>query len=130
MKLITVTALTVALFATACNGQSSDDLAPVATALTRIAEAVAAAADDPAYDHLRGDDLLQAAVSHDRSLMRQLNDYRVFVRREGRATSVLVCDRSGSRALLEDSGCTMQVDAPNRRGQPCSFSLPLDRVCR
>ncbi len=76
-------------------------------------------------------ELLRLATQHDPVLLENFKGYKVRVRREARHSVVLVCDASGTRALLEDAGCTGPMDNQRWMGksQPCEFSIDTRAVC-
>ena len=79
---------------------------------------------------MRSGDVLSAATEHDRSLLGPFRTYELFVRVEGRNSSVLVCTGNKARALLEDAGCSARVDGQLwREGFLCGFTLDLSSVC-
>ncbi|TWO68070.1 hypothetical protein FN976_24345 [Caenimonas sedimenti] len=77
-------------------------------------------------------EVLQMSTAHDPGLLKPFADYTVRVQRSGRASAVLVCDRGGSTALLEDAGCTAKLDEHRWSAstpQRCEFTLDLSTVC-
>jgi hypothetical protein len=76
-------------------------------------------------------DLLMLATRHDPVLLDNFKGYIVRVLRERRHSVVLVCDTSGTRALLEDAGCTGPMDRHRWMGkpEPCEFTTNIVEVC-
>ena len=75
--------------------------------------------------------LLTLATRHDPALLDNFKGYRVRVLRQARHSVVLVCDTSGTRALLEDAGCTGPMDRHRWMGkpEPCEFTTNIAEVC-
>ncbi len=77
-------------------------------------------------------ELLVVATRHDPVLLENFKDYTVRVLRQERHSIVLVCDRTGARALLEDAGCSGPMDRARwmNAPEPCEFSLDTATVCK
>jgi hypothetical protein len=75
--------------------------------------------------------LLTLATRHDPALLDNFKGYRVRVLRQARHSVVLVCNTSGTRALLEDAGCTGPTDRHRWMGKPeaCEFTTSIAEVC-
>lgn len=105
----------------------------LASALTKVSAAVDVTVRyKRSTDALEDAQLLQASTTHDPGLLQPLQGRRVRVLRDGRDSAVLVCDAQSGDALLEDAGCTPQLDAHRWRDTPkasCEFSLDLRKVC-
>ena len=108
-------------------------MCPLASDLTRLAKAVDVyVADTPAAGSLRDEELLESATRHDPSLLTPFFSYYVGVQVEGRNSSVLVCTRDRKAGLLEDAGCSPEMDAHlwSDSSHLCGFTLNLSAVCR
>ncbi|HJY08244.1 MAG TPA: hypothetical protein VJ323_18135, partial [Bryobacteraceae bacterium] len=57
--------------------------------------------------------------------------YKLRVLRQERHSVVLVCDATGTRALLEDAGCSGPMDRERWIGktEACEFSIDTKQVC-
>lgn len=77
-------------------------------------------------------ELLILATRHDPVLLENFKGYTVRVKRENRHAVVLICDRAGVRALLEDAGCSGPMDRARWMGEPepCEFSLDIGAACK
>ena len=77
-------------------------------------------------------ELLAVATRHDPVLLENFKGYTVRVLRQERHSIVLVCDRTGARALLEDAGCSGSMDRARwmDASEPCEFSLDTAAVCK
>jgi hypothetical protein len=75
--------------------------------------------------------LLTLATRHDPALLDNFKGYSVRVLRQARHSIVLVCDTSGTRALLEDVGCSGPMDRHRWMGkaEPCEFTIDTAAVC-
>jgi hypothetical protein len=103
-----------------------------ASALTKLSAAVESAVryKNPPSD-LGNQELLVFATRHDPALLENFRGYEVRVLRRERHSVVLVCDATGTRALLEDAGCTGPMDRARWRERPesCEFSVDPDTAC-
>lgn len=112
-----------------------EDLPNLAEALMPVSSAVDGYLNfsDAPID-LDGKALLDRATAHNPKLLERFAGYVVLARRDGLASSVLVCDKDGTRALMEDSGCTGgKFDArlwDSPAPLPCDFQLDLKQVCK
>jgi hypothetical protein len=122
------------LFLAACaTPRNEREMNSLASALTKVSAAVDATVryKRPA-DGLEDTQLLQASTAHDQGLLKPFEALSVRVLRVGRDSSVLVCDAKSGDVLLEDAGCTPQLDSHRWRDTPqasCEFSLNLKKVC-
>jgi hypothetical protein len=76
-------------------------------------------------------ELLTEGTAHDPALLTNLGDYRIRVRSDDRHAVVLVCSKDGTRALLEDAGCTGDMDVQHwdKPPVPCEFTLTAASAC-
>src|SRR5687767_7925307 len=134
MKTIRTTSIVfacVALWGCAANAQNYDreEMLTKASALTKVARAVwSAVAYRDVPESLTEDELLRFAARNDPEMLEPFRDYLLRARRSGRNTSVLMCTRDGSTALIEDTGCTGGLDLHlwgRSPPVPCSFQLNL-----
>ncbi|MFI5296364.1 MAG: hypothetical protein ACHQ0Y_15230 [Thermodesulfovibrionales bacterium] len=92
------------------------------------------AAVDVVADRLPADTgdsaILSAATAKDPSLLAPFAGYTVKARIEGKAGVILICDKDGKHAYIEDVSCTPQVDTWRPTGSPCVFFLDVKKVCR
>ena len=103
-----------------------------ASALTKLSAAVESTVrykNPPSQ--LGENELLVLATRHDPVLLENFKNYKVRVLREARHSVVLVCDASGTHALLEDAGCTGPMDRERWKDkpEPCEFSIDTRTVC-
>jgi len=131
--------ITMMFFAISCtstrgaNG-SDEELADLAQQLGYVAVAVHGLVrfGNPPAD-LTGEQLVIEATKDNPALLNPLSGYFVAARREGRLSSVLMCDIKRHHAVAEDAGCTSsRLDAPlwqTSLDSPCSFTLDLWAIC-
>ncbi|MCR4378212.1 MAG: hypothetical protein NUV50_08995 [Rhodospirillales bacterium] len=103
------------------------------SALTKVSSAVHVTVfyDHPPAD-LRDAALLTVATEHNPALLNAFDGHVLKARQEGKNSSVLVCDKTGKTALIEDAGCTGTPDLhiwESRPDQPCGYVLDLATVC-
>ena len=118
--------------ASGLNRPDPEEMYIKASELTKLSAAVESTVrykNPPA--EVNENELLALATRHDPVLLENFRGYKVRVRREARHSIVLVCDASGTRALLEDAGCTGPMDNHRWMGksQPCEFSIDTRAVC-
>ncbi len=104
-----------------------------ASALTKLSAAAESAVRyKDAPEDLADRALLEWATSHDPALLAPFSAYTLKVLRQGRHAIVLVCTEDGAIALLEDAGCTAELDRHRWRDTPdaaCGFSIEPRIVC-
>lgn len=131
MKLRLFTVFVLACCTACASAQTPAEMAPYGAALNKVARAVDAGANNPAFSALNGDELLAASTRHDQSLLTPFSGFRLKARRIGGSSAVLMCDADEKRALLEDSGCTLPLDAHRyQRNDACEFVLPIEQLCK
>ena len=132
----TVTVVLVLSFLTGCMSSQrrvdSEEMYIKASALTKLAAAVESTVryKNPPPE-LGESELLTLATRHDPILLENFKGYKVRVLRNERHSVVLVCNATGTHALLEDAGCSGPMDR-NRwieKPEPCEFSLDTKAVC-
>jgi hypothetical protein len=130
----TIAALVIFLLAGCASGPDRIDAEEMhirASALTKLSAAVESAVryKNPPSD-LGEQELLVFATRHDPALLENFRGYKVRVLRRERHSVVLVCNAAGTRALLEDAGCTGPMERARwKEEQPCDFSIDPGRVC-
>jgi hypothetical protein len=135
---VTVTVVFVLALAAGCaplTGMQRPDREEMyikASALTKLSAAVESTVryKNPPSG-LNDRQLLTLATRHDPALLDNFKGYTVRVLRYARHSVVLVCDSSGTRALLEDTGCSGPMDRHRWMGkpEPCEFTTNIAEVC-
>ena len=125
-------ALTV-LVSSCATSRSEQELNYTASALTKVSAAVDATVQYMSVPHgASSAEILELSTSDDPALLAPFKGFQILARREGSFSEVLVCERDGSRALLEDAGCTAKLDRTHWRDNPharCEFTLDLKSIC-
>lgn len=132
----TVTVVLVLSFLTGCTSSQrrvdSEEMYIKASALTKLSAAVESTVryKNPPPE-LGESELLTLATRHDPILLENFKSYKVRVLRNDRHSVVLVCDATGTHALLEDAGCSGPMDRHRWMGkpEPCEFSIDTKVVC-
>lgn len=112
---------------------SEEEMLVAASALTKVTTAVEAAeryGNPP--DGLADQAFLDFATAHDPALLQPLSKYHLKVLRKDRHAVLLLCDSDGQIALLEDVGCTAQLDRHRWKVAPpkaCAFSVDPSDIC-
>jgi hypothetical protein len=115
------------------DAENSEEMLKRGSALTKLSASMealirygnpATAATEP--------ELLTQGTAHDPALLTNLGSYRIRVRADDRHAIVLMCSADGKRALLEDAGCTGELDAQhwNKPALTCEFTLTAASACR
>ena len=135
MRAILIVTVTLLGSGTLALGQSraEEDMLMAASALTKVvaaAEATARYANLP--DGVGDEEFLGLATAHDPMLLAPLSGYRLKAFRKDRHAIVLVCDPERDIALLEDIGCTAEMDRHGWRDvppPPCTPSIDVAAAC-
>ncbi|WP_223670267.1 hypothetical protein [Kangiella shandongensis] len=126
----------IVLFST--NGCSTnakqEDMYSLAANLTKATAAVQAKVKYEGYpEQLADRELLTFATKHDPKLSEPFLDYKVKISTENSEAIMLICNKSGEYALLEDAGCTPQIDIHHwQQEEPkaqCSFTISAPKKC-
>jgi len=112
---------------------SDEDMYKLASALTKLSASVESTVryKDPPQN-LSDDELFKLATRHDPSLMQPFTGYKLRVLNQERHAIVLICSKDGTRAFLEDAGCTSKLDAHLWQSEPqpaCEFTLTVAQTC-
>ena len=111
----------------------SEDMLSLGSALSKLSATVESTVrykNPPAG--ITDTDLLMLSTQHDPRILKPFSDYTVHVLTQDRYAVVLVCNKEGKYALLEDAGCSPELDKHLWREQdpiPCQFSLSPSTVC-
>lgn len=104
-----------------------------ASALTKLSSAVEAVVvfrkPSPA---MSDGELLRLSAADMPAVLQAFEPYDVRVLRHGEAVVLLVCEKAGGRAVLEDASCTARLDRHHWRDAPaaaCEFTLRLPQAC-
>lgn len=116
-----------------CRTKTEETMWPLASAMTHLSsqvEALVRYGAPPA--RATDDELLKLATKNDPSFLETFAGYRLRVQSSDRHAIVLLCSKDGKRALLEDLGCTAQLDRNlwKEDGEmPCEFTLSVELGC-
>lgn len=116
------------------NNYESEKMHELASSLTKLSASVESTVrykNPPAG--ISDGDLLTLSTKHDPKMLEPFQSYKVRVLSKDRHSIVLVCDKEGSRGLLEESACTKELDEhlwQSPRPLPCKFTLSINEVCR
>ncbi|MBI2242188.1 MAG: hypothetical protein HYU59_15460 [Magnetospirillum gryphiswaldense] len=121
------------LAAPACADEAArmNELAARTTLVARAVHFTVRSSTVPA--ELTGEDLIERATRLNPSMLDDFRDYTITAQRDGLVSSVLVCDKKAQVALIEDAGCTQEVERHSWQARPrlpCDFTLDLGAVCR
>ena len=135
MKRILFLVLIVTVGLSACAHASKNEMYELASALLKVTAATESAVRyKDAPSELRDYELLQFATKHDPSLVAPLKGYTIkatsVATDKGRRAILLVCNKKGTQALLEDAGCSARLDTHRwKQSAPCEFSLNIYETC-
>ncbi|BCS89633.1 hypothetical protein [Pseudodesulfovibrio sediminis] len=125
--------IVVSLFAFGCACQADEDMRSLATKLNSLTTAAQGYETYMKPDPAMSDQaFLEAATANDPSLLTPFADYKLDVERQDGFVSILVCTPDGSKALLQDVGCTGEFDLPlweNDEPIPCDMVPSAFSLC-
>lgn len=106
----------------------------IASSLTKLTKAVESTVryKNPPSGIADGE-LLKLSTLHDPGLLAPFAEYKVLAKSENRHAIVLVCTADGMRGLLEDVGCSANLDSHLWELQiqnNCEFILSVEDVCK
>lgn len=132
-RLLALTCLTVWCSLATAQAFTEEDMLIKASALTKVAVATESAAryKDPSPD-LSEREFIEFSTQHDPSLLEPFAGFTLRARWRDRRSIVLVCTADGKVRLLEDAGCTAELDKHHWREteSACEFSINVGEVCR
>ena len=119
---------------TCCIANDAEDNYTLGSALTKLTAAVESAVryDNPPPG-LNDFELLQFSTKHDPQLLEPFSGFVLKTFVQNRHVIVLVCDKFGKYAKLEDAGCTSPLDRnlwKERSEMPCGFTIKLEEICQ
>jgi hypothetical protein len=75
--------------------------------------------------------ILQHATRHDpRLLAPEFNTYLLKVQYQQPYAVVLLCNKEGNQAIMEDAGCSARLDHQVTKVAPCEFTLHVNQGCK
>lgn len=75
--------------------------------------------------------ILENATRHDKRLLAsEFKPYMLKVQYQNPYAVLLLCSRDGTRAIMEDAGCSARLDRQVTRAAPCEFTLRVSRGCQ
>ena len=103
------------------------------SALTKLSASVEATVryENPP-EGISDKELLDLSTKHDPGLMDPFAEYGLWVSRQDGHAVVLVCDKDGKVGLLEDAGCSSEMDRhlwKENPPKPCDFTVKAKEVC-
>lgn len=76
-------------------------------------------------------DILREATRHDpRLLAADFQPYTLKVQYQSPYAVLLLCSKDGSRAIMEDAGCSARLDRQATHKAPCEFTLRVSQGCQ
>lgn len=134
LQMVTLCFITsIIIGCTICIADDSEDMLVLSSALTKLSATVESTVrykNPPAG--ITDADLLILSTQHDPRILEPFSEYTVRVLNQDRHAVVLVCNKEGKYALLEDVGCSPELDKHLWKGQtpvPCAFSLSPSTIC-
>lgn len=77
------------------------------------------------------DTILQNATRHDeRLLASDFEPYMLKVKYLNPYAVLLLCSKDGTRAIMEDAGCSARLDRQVTNEAPCEFTLLVNQGCQ
>lgn len=88
-------------------------------------------AHNPKAQSMGTEQIIRESVKSSPTLANALKNYKVSIRVDGLDSAILVCMPLGDNFLVEDAGCSAEVDRQYRDyPMPCSFQLDLSKTCK
>ena len=118
---------------TTSRAAEAENMYVLGSALTKLSASVEATVryEDPP-EGISDKELLDLSTKHDPVLMDPFVDYTLRVSRQDGHAVVLVCDKEGQVGLLEDAGCSSEMDMHLWREdppKPCEFTVKAQEAC-
>ncbi len=118
---------------TASRAAESERMYVLGSALTELSASVEAIVryENPP-EGISDNDLLVLSTKHDPRLMEPFADYALHISREDAHAVVIVCDKEDTVGLLEDAGCSSEMDRhlwKEDPPKPCKITLKARDVC-
>jgi hypothetical protein len=124
-----VLALGACSFSGAQERRQMDTLGPMVTKLAKMMESYIRYG--PPRAGASEQELFAEGTRDDPTLLNQFSQYKLKLLSHDRHAVVLVCTRDGRQALLEDAGCTADIEAPHwKTRSACEFTVNVSQVCR
>lgn len=74
--------------------------------------------------------ILQNATAHDKRLLDPIFEpYLLKVQYQNPYAVLLLCTKDGTRAIMEDAGCSARIDRQVIQNVPCEFTLQVKKGC-
>ena len=77
-------------------------------------------------------ELLAKSTEHDLDILKFFSKYSVRIMHNEKDALILVCTKDQKRALLEDAGCTTELDSILRKEKPTNqyeFTTTIEKAC-
>lgn len=124
--------LTLLVFTTGCahsNAFDKEEMYTLSAALTKLTAAV----EEKVYfkeapAEMKDMELVNFSITHDPRLKEPFAEYFLKVQGVDGHAIVLICDKSGTRGLIEDGGCTSAVDKhwwQDKSSHPCVITITI-----
>jgi hypothetical protein len=114
------------------NPREQDEMYIQAAALRRVSLAVEALRYENVPVEMENAELLTFATRHEPRLLEGFDNYVLKAELRNRHSLLLLCDSTGKKALIEDTGCTGPVDVHHWQKPvlpPCEFTIIIEEVC-
>ncbi len=111
---------------------SEKEMYSLASSLTKLAKTVESTVRyKKPPKGISDQELLKLATKHDPKILEPFAAYTVKVSQQNRHGIVLVCTKDGKKGLLEDAGCSAEMDKHLwKSSSSCKFTLKADVVCK
>jgi hypothetical protein len=128
LLLIVITGCTPAAFA------DDDEMYVLSAALIKLSKFIEPSAQYGRFNESTpSEEILAYVRERDSSLLDSFLDRKIMARVRQKHSVVLICLADGSAGLLEDAGCSPELDGHLWQSDPaadCSFTLNINTVCQ
>lgn len=112
-----------------CNASDKEEMYTLAAALTKLTAAVEAKVYfKEAPPEMKDMELVNFSSSHDPRLTEPFEGYLLKAQGVNGHAILLMCDKNGTRGLIEDGGCTSAVDKhwwQDQPSHPCEITYNI-----
>lgn len=74
--------------------------------------------------------VLQRASRRDLKNLEAFSKYLLKTQYQNHFAVVLMCSKDGKQAIIEDAGCSSDIDRQIREKSPCEFTLKVEDGCK
>lgn len=128
-RIVVISLLALSAGCAHCKAADKEEMNTLAAALTKLTAAI----EEKVYfkeapPEMKDMELVNFSTSHDPRLKEPFAEYLIKAQGVNGHAIVLMCDKSGTRGLIEDGGCSVAVDEhwwQDQPNHPCEISTKI-----